>query len=389
MSRFIESLIAERESSSVKTSLSRSKMFSVSSSPSKTSILPRNAREKIGIKPNLKSIKIGRLSSSLPASSEPNSTRFRTDSTTRTSTYGRSVSVQYDESQTNSHLSAENLGAQRIRSYSVTAKGSVVKLADLYIPKKDNANTSREALNLLVSSNNLSDKRALSIGNCNRLSCEYLNLNSAKINRYKVLIKGVDGVGKLTTAHLLLGSEDEIGSPVFPKDRRKVAICIDGEHYEFMFYVNSNMKTTSLNNNEKFAAVLFMYSVTDKGSFEAVRKYLSAMACDYNKFIVSTNEGKFLAEAFQIKYIETSAEINHNINELLVGIGKQIKLKQEQQMLLASNETLRSCSFSSSSSLAHQNATLVKRKHSSFAQKMLQKLLGKSKRKSCDNLFVP
>ncbi|RWS15114.1 GTP-binding protein RAD-like protein, partial [Dinothrombium tinctorium] len=159
--------------------------------------------------------------------------------------------------------------------------------------------------------------------------------------------------------------------------------------------------------NEKFAAVLFMYSVTDKGSFEAVRKYLSAMACDYNKFsklaiilvanksdlvrsrVVSTNEGKFLAEAFQIKYIETSAEINHNINELLVGIGKQIKLKQEQQMLLASNETLRSCSFSSSSSLAHQNATLVKRKHSSFAQKMLQKLLGKSKRKSCDNLFVP
>jgi len=40
-------------------------------------------------------------------------------------------------------------------------------------------------------------------------------------------------------------------------------------------------------------------------------------------------EGKAMATAYDCKYIETSVGINHNVDELLVGILTQIRLKLE------------------------------------------------------------
>lgn len=39
------------------------------------------------------------------------------------------------------------------------------------------------------------------------------------------------------------------------------------------------------------------------------------------------SEARLLAKEFDCKYIETSAVLNHKVDELLVGILKQIKLK--------------------------------------------------------------
>lgn len=41
-------------------------------------------------------------------------------------------------------------------------------------------------------------------------------------------------------------------------------------------------------------------------------------------------EGKNLAIAYDCKFIETSVGINHNVDELLVGLLTQIRLKQER-----------------------------------------------------------
>ena len=42
------------------------------------------------------------------------------------------------------------------------------------------------------------------------------------------------------------------------------------------------------------------------------------------------SEGKSLASSFDTKFIETSSGIQHNVDELLVGVLKQIRLKGER-----------------------------------------------------------
>ena len=44
---------------------------------------------------------------------------------------------------------------------------------------------------------------------------------------------------------------------------------------------------------------------------------------------VATTEGKELARCYDAKFIETSAGLKHNVDELLVGVLKQILLRQE------------------------------------------------------------
>ena len=44
---------------------------------------------------------------------------------------------------------------------------------------------------------------------------------------------------------------------------------------------------------------------------------------------MAISEGKDLASLFDCKFIETSVGLNHNVDELLVGVLKQILLRQE------------------------------------------------------------
>ena len=46
------------------------------------------------------------------------------------------------------------------------------------------------------------------------------------------------------------------------------------------------------------------------------------------------SEGKDLASLFDCKFIETSVGLNHNVDELLVGVLKQILLRQEDDPLV-------------------------------------------------------
>lgn len=46
-------------------------------------------------------------------------------------------------------------------------------------------------------------------------------------------------------------------------------------------------------------------------------------------FHFSFTEGKAMATAYDCKFIETSVGINHNVDELLVGLLSQIRLKLE------------------------------------------------------------
>uniref|UniRef100_T1J511 GTP-binding protein RAD n=1 Tax=Strigamia maritima TaxID=126957 RepID=T1J511_STRMM len=91
-------------------------------------------------------------------------------------------------------------------------------------------------------------------------------------------------------------------------------------------------------------AYVVVYSITDKTSFTVAEDILGYLwKGDYmrnkavilvgNKTdlvrarIISSEDGKSLATAHDSKFIETSSGINHNVDELLVGILSQIRLK--------------------------------------------------------------
>lgn len=56
-------------------------------------------------------------------------------------------------------------------------------------------------------------------------------------------------------------------------------------------------------------------------SLYCIRTNLHCLAC-------SITEGRSLAYSYNCKYIETSAALNHNVDELLAGVLSQIRLKQ-------------------------------------------------------------
>ena len=50
-------------------------------------------------------------------------------------------------------------------------------------------------------------------------------------------------------------------------------------------------------------------------------------------FVFYFSEGRLLASSYNCKFIETSAALNHNVDELLAGLLSQIRLKQYGQFI--------------------------------------------------------
>lgn len=94
-------------------------------------------------------------------------------------------------------------------------------------------------------------------------------------------------------------------------------------------------------------------------------------------------EGKSIASSYDCKFIETSAGLNHNVDELLVGILTQIRLKEKQNAKR---------SKSRSRAQKYKGRAREKRSLTSGYEKafgLLAKLLSKnSLSKSCGNLHV-
>jgi hypothetical protein len=94
--------------------------------------------------------------------------------------------------------------------------------------------------------------------------------------------------------------------------------------------------------------------------------------------MVSVSDGKCLACTYRAKFIEISVGISHNVDELLVGILNQIRLK-----LIHSH-------LSDKESSAHWYKSRGVVRASMKARQMFTWLFGKedSKFKNCENLHV-
>lgn len=96
--------------------------------------------------------------------------------------------------------------------------------------------------------------------------------------------------------------------------------------------------------------------------------------------IFCSTDGKCLACTYKAKFIEVSVGINHNVDELVVGILNQIRLKRQQYSAEGGRE----------SSPAHWYKSRGVVRASMKARQMFTWIFGKedSKFKNCENLHV-
>lgn len=320
----------------------------------------------------------------------------------------------------------------RLRHFSITGKG-VVNRGDSLKSRRSRSNNS-------VASSNSSTEQlpgptsaagsARTSASCSLASSRESSTSAPGPTPFKVLMLGGPAVGKSSLVSQFMTSEylhaydtsidDESGE-------KSVSVLLAGEESELTFidFATMDLSPDALikkyNDPHAFCVV---YNCADRASFDCAEKILQnlwtldtigtrAVILVSNKAdlvrsrMVSTEEGKSMATSYDCKYIETSVGINHNVDELLVGILTQIRLKLENpersrdlfrkrsssKKNLNRNKSPASGTATPTGTGSAQNSPKKYRGSRTSASLKVRSLLGKvwardSKSKSCENLHV-
>lgn len=224
-----------------------------------------------------------------------------------------------------------------------------------------------------------------------------------EISKYRVVLLGDSGVGKTALVSQFMTSEyintydasldDEFGE-------KTVSILLDGEESEMVFIDHPHVEMSvenSLSTYEPHACIV-VYSTVSRTSFQVAEEILNYLWREHytqersvivvgNKSdlarsrTITANEGKQLATSRECKFIETSSGIQHNVDELLVGVLKQIRLRESRDKKLKRQSSKRKIL-----SKLHGSKTALSL---NLAREILNKMcLNDSKSKSCENLHV-
>ncbi|KAL2733821.1 GTP-binding protein REM 2-like isoform X2, partial [Vespula squamosa] len=141
-------------------------------------------------------------------------------------------------------------------------------------------------------------------------------------------------------------TDDEFGE-------KTVSILLDEEESEMIFIDHPHIEMSvenSLSTYEPHACIV-VYSIVSRTSFQMAEEILNYLWREHytqersvivvgNKSdlarsrTILSNEGKQLATSRECKFIETSSGIKHNVDELLVGVLKQIRLRESREKKL-------------------------------------------------------
>ncbi|XP_033322933.1 uncharacterized protein LOC117218550 isoform X1 [Megalopta genalis] len=305
----------------------------------------------------------------------------------------------------------------RQRHFSITAKG-VVNRGDSLKSRRSRSNNS------VASSNSSTEHLTASYPGSARNSAAGSLASSRESSAsqgptpYHVLMLGAPAVGKSSLVSQFMTSEylhaydtsidDESGE-------KTVSVLLAGEESELTFidHTSTEMTPETCIATYEPHAYCVVYSTTDRASVrvaEAVLQtlwrsdHVSARAVILvgNKVdlersrLVSTAEGKSMATSYDCKFIETSVMINHNVDELLVGLLTQIRLKlenPERARDLFRKRSRKNRSKSPLGSCSENNSPKKYRGSRTSTSLKVRNLLGKvwardSKSKSCENLHV-
>ncbi|XP_073986491.1 uncharacterized protein isoform X2 [Rhodnius prolixus] len=298
--------------------------------------------------------------------------------------------------------SMPNTGAEetyyRLRHFSITCKGVVNRGDSLRARRTKSGNS-------ISSQGSDSTGQQTSSRQSSCVSCPTLA-------PHKVLMLGSADVGKTSlisqfmTSEFLHAYDNSIDEEAIDKS---VSVLLDGEETELVFvdHPYSEMSPTTCLETYKStpAAFCVVYSTADKASFKTAEKALQqlwkndtvrskAVILVANKAdlvrsrVVSNQEGKRLATSYDCKYIETSVGFNHNVDELLVGIVSQVRLKQDltnQEDNEENNEQRKQTSAPKVWVKARNTRTSASLKVKGLLSKVWA---SHSKSKSCENLHV-
>ncbi|XP_053402343.1 GTP-binding protein GEM-like [Mercenaria mercenaria] len=263
---------------------------------------------------------------------------------------------------------------RRIRSFKTTSKG-LVNRGDSFEVKLE------EDYNIMDAPTTTPD----STHHTNAIRQHITNKYHHDKSYFRVLLTGARDVGKTSLIeqfappHFLAQSEGD----------RTVTLQVDGEKSTLEFVQSEDFQDQD--ENLEIDAFVVVYCITDRATFDIAIDLLTHIRDEVgsNKAIIlvgnksdlerkrtiSQEEGRSAADACGCKYIELSAALNHRVDELLVGIHKQIKLKSE-----ADNEETES------------RIPKAKERRSSFkrTKRFLEKVFHRhsSKDKTTENLYV-
>ncbi|CAH1392695.1 unnamed protein product [Nezara viridula] len=288
--------------------------------------------------------------------------------------------------------SMPNTGAEehyyRLRHFSITGKG-VINRGDYLKSKLEKSQGS-------VSSNSASTDQ---LGPPSRQS-SCVSCPGSHNYSYRVVMLGASAVGKTSLISQFMTSEYLAPYDTSIDDdfaEKSVSVLLDGEESELIFIDHPSSQLTPDSWMESSAsAYCVVYSASDALSFNVANECLAALwAADITRKkavilvsnksdlvrskIISTQEGKDTARRYDSKFIETSVGLNHRVDELLVGVLTQIRLKDAERK--KPQEEQKTGLFPKSRGKGTSASLKVKG--------LLSKVWARdSKSKSCENLHV-
>uniref|UniRef100_A0A182QL35 Uncharacterized protein n=1 Tax=Anopheles farauti TaxID=69004 RepID=A0A182QL35_9DIPT len=242
----------------------------------------------------------------------------------------------------------------RLRHFSITGKG-VVNRGDSLKSRRSKSNNSVASSNSstehLTPATGAVAGSARTSATCSLASSRESSTSNPASGPYKVLMLGGAAVGKSSLVSQFMTSEYLHAYDTSIDDdsgEKTVSVLLSGEESELTFIDHSYTEMAPENCMSTYDphGYCVIYSSADKGSFVVAERILQILWTTENiaqkavilvankadlarSRMVTSDEGKAMATQYDCKFIETSVGINHNVDELLVGLLSQIRLKLE------------------------------------------------------------
>jgi len=249
-----------------------------------------------------------------------------------------------------------------LRQYNIKGK-KVIHLGDSYYSRGSsvasiNSNSSNGTCSRM-SSISVSLRSSISVDeDTSRGGCRDTRLSSAGSGRasteeplplqYSVAILGACGVGKTTLKMKFMSSKHETEDCKDQDEDQSVAIMLEGEESKLLFTETDTENLADL--DKEVACLVIVFSLTDKRSLENAKRILQEVTKSDvlrhstpvilvgNKTDlvrarqITEEEAKSVALSLNCKYVEVSAALDHNVDTLLVGVVRQIRLRQPENL---------------------------------------------------------
>ncbi|XP_076335268.1 uncharacterized protein LOC143238698 [Tachypleus tridentatus] len=291
---------------------------------------------------------------------------------------------------------------QRLRNFSVTSKGIVNRGDSFRSRSRSTHSVSSVGAEYFIG---VTPPRSPSIQLPPHEPPEFLPVVVTDTERFRVLVVGASEVGKSSLITQFTTSEYICAYDISheSENEKSVTVVLNEEESELVFVECTADKFLDQMKDHSSSAIrldayMVVYSVTDKRSFrkskEIINLIVTSETSNSNKAAilvgnktdlarirkVTRKEGQAIATAHNWKFIETSTGINHQVDDLLVGILSQIRLKWQYQKKLKKQQELVTLTVPGMFSFWSGSKPKV----------CLKRILDKAvlKTRSCDNLQV-